>query len=422
MKDRLRKSGWVALICLLVLSLAVIVAGCGDKETGTTAAGDKETGTTATGEAKEITIGIQEGLSGPLSPFAAPAAWGYTAAAKYINDNGGINIDGEKYLVELYWQDNKSTAEGSVAAANDMVSKDIKYITGSYPSYNIMATATVSDPAGQLFFTIWNDNTANYFDPNFNHLQFLVGASCSSMVLGELGYLKANYPTVKNLVYADIDVTVEDSEPLYRKFAAELGFEIVGDAVVFSQDLTDTTPIAQKIVARKPDGVLLGNGPVEMYVIKSLRDLGFTGPILLGSLVDPASVLSVVGPEGSTDFVGSGVSESTPGLSELAKAAIPYIQAASDDGLFTYSRLNTFNAIWCFKVAMEKAQSLDPEAIAASLESMGPDETIETVYGPGKMGGLETYGIGHAVITDVPVQLLMNGAVADGGWFKVDVK
>ena len=43
---------------------------------------------------------------------------------------------------------------------------------------------------------------------------------------------------------------------------------------------------------------------------------------------------------------------------------------------------------------IQKAQSFDTDKVRAALESM---KTIDTIYGQGKMGGQEEFGINHVV-------------------------
>jgi hypothetical protein len=75
-----------------------------------------------------------------------------------------------------------------------------------------------------------------------------------------------------------------------------------------------------------------------------------------------------------------------------------------------------FDAIYTMVQAIEHAQSLDPAVVAASWEKMG---TIDTVFGPGKMGGLETYGINHSVYTQLPILRLENNVLSWGTWENV---
>ena len=75
-----------------------------------------------------------------------------------------------------------------------------------------------------------------------------------------------------------------------------------------------------------------------------------------------------------------------------------------------------FQAIYVLVQAIEKAQSLDPTVIKGSWEKM---KAIDTVYGPGRMGGLKTYGINHTVCHPCPIQALQDGQVKWVKWVDV---
>jgi hypothetical protein len=82
-------------------------------------------------------------------------------------------------------------------------------------------------------------------------------------------------------------------------------------------------------------------------------------------------------------------------------------------GRFDMMMAQGFDAIYTMVQAIEKAQSLDPKVVAATWEKM---DTIDTVFGPGKMGGLETYGIRHSVYTKLPILRLEDNKLIWGSW------
>jgi hypothetical protein len=63
--------------------------------------------------------------------------------------------------------------------------------------------------------------------------------------------------------------------------------------------------------------------------------------------------------------------------------------------------------------AIQNAQSLDPKVVAAAWAKM---DSIDTVIGPGKMGGLETYGINHSVYAQLPILRVENNVLSWGTW------
>jgi hypothetical protein len=75
-----------------------------------------------------------------------------------------------------------------------------------------------------------------------------------------------------------------------------------------------------------------------------------------------------------------------------------------------------FNAPYCLIQAIEHANSLDPDVVK---DSWGEMTSIETAYGSGRMGGMNTYGINHTVTYPMPLTALQNGEVVWVKWQEV---
>jgi len=78
----------------------------------------------------------------------------------------------------------------------------------------------------------------------------------------------------------------------------------------------------------------------------------------------------------------------------------------------------TANGMWELPQVIQKAQSLDTTVVRDTFEKM---DTIETLFGTGHMGGLQTYGLRHSVSHPLPVTTLNEGVVASGGWVNFTV-
>jgi hypothetical protein len=65
--------------------------------------------------------------------------------------------------------------------------------------------------------------------------------------------------------------------------------------------------------------------------------------------------------------------------------------------------------------AIEKAQSFDPDKVVDTWEKM---TEIDTIFGKGRMGGRDYFGINHVVIRPVPLSRIMNRKVETVGFFE----
>jgi hypothetical protein len=57
---------------------------------------------------------------------------------------------------------------------------------------------------------------------------------------------------------------------------------------------------------------------------------------------------------------------------------------------------------------IEKAQSLDPDKIVATIEKM---MSVDTIWGKGRWGGQEIFGVNHVIIRPVTISRIANGKV-----------
>ena len=70
------------------------------------------------------------------------------AAAAWINDKGGINIKGDKYLIKIIAEDSKGSADGMIAAATKLIFDDkVKFIIGgvSIPPFRAAISKLTED-------------------------------------------------------------------------------------------------------------------------------------------------------------------------------------------------------------------------------------------------------------------------------------
>lgn len=72
----------------------------------------------------EIVIGASIPLSGPLAGFGQYQKWGYEAAVKEVNRNGGLLVDGRQLPVRLVLRDDKSDPNVTAGNTESLLSRD----------------------------------------------------------------------------------------------------------------------------------------------------------------------------------------------------------------------------------------------------------------------------------------------------------
>lgn len=386
------------IFLVLVLVLIHSIALCADKS-------------------ETLKIGFLAGLTGFASDTERIYPQGAEMASEYINNRGGITIKGQRYLIELIIEDDRCTADGTVAAAKKLVyDLRVKFIAGTIMPFIVSAAATVTEPAGVVRAVLWNCATPAELGPNTPYT-FLVQPGTIEMAIGGLKYLTEAYPKAKRIVMINPDDgAIPHISPIVKDIANKYGISVLGDIVGFPLDTIDYTPFAIKAIARDPDGIAIMNGwPQNLgFILKAGRERGYNKPIFGCAFTTAQDVAEVAGKEVSTDFFCLGSSATDPYMPPLMKEIMEKAQAK-----YGHQRVNElgrgFDGVWSIAQAIEAAQSLDPDVVKKSWEKM---DKIETLFGTGRMGGLKTYGIRHAIGHPLPVSRLVEGKVVNVNWIK----
>ena len=102
-------------------------------------------------ETKVLKIGSVDSLTGWMAAGEQPTNDGAKLAVEWVNDKGGITVNGEKYKLELITEDAKSSPEGMAAACTKLVEKDkVKFVIGGVNPVMNIAASSVTEPAGSV--------------------------------------------------------------------------------------------------------------------------------------------------------------------------------------------------------------------------------------------------------------------------------
>ncbi len=361
------------------------------------------------GAAKTLRIGAILAMSGWYASFDAMEAKHLQAVADIINDRGGVSVKGEKYKVELVIEDGKSTMDGFGAAATRLAYDDkVKFVLGPSAFFGLASTP-IFEQAKVLHVSSWNTFQPGEMDANTPYA-FLGMNSTLGILPGSVKAMKKEFPNVKKLVVT----TADDGAPPYmmpkvKKILAVDGISVI-DTILFPNEMEDFSPIAAKANSYKEaDGVMnLLSSPVGVAsIIKGLRALGNNKPVICVQTVPADEILSICGKAAGDNVMTSGIAPLAKGNPALINEV--FTRAGGKPPMF----LLNATGFWTLYKVIEAANSLDPAVVKAKWESM---DKVETLFGPGFMGGQESYGIKHAVTHPVPYNKLVKGEVVVGGW------
>jgi branched-chain amino acid transport system substrate-binding protein len=383
------------ILFMVVVVVALVFGGCGGKEP----------------EAKTLKIGLVYGLTGPGSQMQLAKVKTHEMCAEYINDRGGITINGDKYLIELVAADNENSPAGSVTAATKLVHQDqVKFVIGCVVPVQCDAVASVTEPAQVLYVAertdIVHPDRPYYFTPNYGFASPLPGLYEALLEL---------YPGVNKIGYlVEDEAGARAVADLSHNIARGHGLTVL-EPVIHPWEAPEYAPEWTKVLGMEPDAVDQGLKMPDSTAacVRQGRELGYNGPIIAAIPGDPHLIINMIGKEYATDFIYAAFDVYGPEAPPMVKEIVELWDSKYSEA-FDADSPETWDAMWVLKQAIEKAQSIDPTAVAKAWETM---DTFESCKGTGRMGGAQTFGINHMGFAPCPVTRLQNGEIEFIKWF-----
>jgi ABC-type branched-subunit amino acid transport system substrate-binding protein len=393
--------------CIIaVLIVSSILIGCAP---AAPSASTPSTPAAPSAAAKEFKIGNIETITGISSDNLKISAWGDLIGQDYINDHGGFTVNGQKYTVKVVQQDNQFNPDRAAAAAESLVADGVKFVTGCYPEFIRMAVNSVLRPANVLYVPAYDAADPPEMDKDLNKYTFYINGGTLAFYDMGLKGIKILHPEVKTAAFCLIDDgSIAGSKPYFQKKATENGIELL-DIIGYAPTATDYSPYAQKLMALKPDVILVGNGPTEgeATVLRLVREMGYTKPVAMVNSNPMEDVTTVAGPAASTNFLGISIRADNPDLAPITKEvfAISMAKHNKADNLI----VDGFSQVYSTVKVIEMAQSFDVATVASKWESL---DEVPSGWGTSKMGGMQTWGFKHFAHQKMYIYTAENNVIA----------
>jgi branched-chain amino acid transport system substrate-binding protein len=279
---------------------------------------------------KVLKIGVLGVMSGPAASWGLVNRYSAEATAHMINEQGGWEIGGEKYRIQVVSIDDQNDPKLSVAGAERLVYQEgIKYIIGP----NVDTTAAAIVPVlerGKAMNFPYAFSQALYTPPRSNSVLGMIASYQAGPVIYK--YLKEN-KGVKGVSF----IARNESDPLNQRNEGVKAAEVLGLKVISSKDTyepgtTDFTPVMSRVVRQNPDLIVLsGVAPADApLLIRTARELGYKG-LLSTETAQDAKILTEVAGKAANGFISVG-GASTPEIrsSYMAEFVNRYVKVAGE--------------------------------------------------------------------------------------------
>ncbi|MFM0223005.1 ABC transporter substrate-binding protein [Paraburkholderia dipogonis] len=355
-----------------------------------------------------IKFGVSAPLSGPGAPWGKGAEFLCKEAAKEIKGAGGIKVKGTSYNIECIAYDNKYTATDGTKVAQTLLNRDgVKYMcaVGSAP---ILAAQSLTERQGALLFTqTW---TKNGKGPDFP-LTFSDIVTPFEVAPAMIQYVTKAYPQAKTIALLNVDdANGHGAADIVRPLWEKAGVKVL-TSDFYAHGTTEFQPAAQRLAALKPDMIDIASAPPAVIgqVLKELSVLGYKGIKIATDGTAAEGIVATGGAAAEGLYMGAAITFDGPSVTEhqrkLNAAAKPLIGES-----LSIASNPCYDAVYMLKAGAEKAQSLDPKAIAAAL----PTTRYTSFYADNVgFGGKAVYGSDVQPKLPVYITQIENGKVVE---------
>jgi branched-chain amino acid transport system substrate-binding protein len=277
-----------------------------------------------------LKIGVLGVMSGPAASWGLVNKYCAEATAQMVNEQGGVEIGGDKYKVEIVSIDDKNDPKLAVSGAERLVYQEgIKYIIGP----NVDTTATSIQPVVEAAGAIhipYAFSKQLYTPPHGNAILGMI----ASYQAGPIIY---KYLMAEKGVQSVSFIARNESDPLNQRdegvaAAGKLGLEVLSSEDTYEPGTTDFFPVMSKVVGQDPDLLVLsGVAPADApLLIRAARELGYQG-ILSTETAQDIKILNEVAGELAEGFISVG-GASTPEIRSdyMEQFADRYVDVAGE--------------------------------------------------------------------------------------------
>ena len=346
-----------------------------------------------------IKFGISTPLSGPAAPWGIPHKNATELIFDEINGQGGLEIGGKKYKLEVVAYDHKYVIAEGVATVNRLIAKDgVKYIS-------VLGGAVVKaneEPVNENGVLNLPLAYAEGLVSPKNPLTFHSFPSPPETTTF-WKWIKEHQPQIKRVAtISPNDDTGWWSIKVETAFVEKLGYQMAGKEF-FERSMTDFNPVLLRILAQKPDIISVLASPAGSVglIIKQARELGFKGRFIHIGQVDTSVVANIAGKANVEGMWVHGYVQSP--LPEKVKSW--QARYTKKYGEWNATSIDFTNPAFAFVAAVKKAQSLDQKKIAEALQTV----EFENLWGKAHFGGKDYYGVGNQIIYPMPFAEVKDG-------------
>lgn len=332
-----------------------------------------------------ITLGSAISLTGKYSTNGGHTQKGYDLAIKVINAKGGVKIDGKTYMLAVKYYDDESTPARGTELAERLIEQDgVKFVLGPYSSGLTKAMAPVMEKH-KVPMVEANGASRSIFTKGYKYTFAVLSTSeqylASSIALAaELAKAAGKKPSDLKLSGAfENDPFSQDIRAGVLEDAKKLGIKVVIDDKL-PKELNDMAPTLTKTKALRPDILVVsGHAKGAATAIKQIAEMKVDIPLLAMTHCDSAQIIKKFGKDAEYTLCAQQWDRTLKYKDDYFGSAEDFAKMFEAEYKYAppYQAAESAAAVLVFKLAFERAKSIDPVKVRDALAKTN----IETFYG-----------------------------------------
>lgn len=334
---------------------------------------------TARAQAKKLVFGGSVPLSGGAAETGLNVNNGYLTAVKYLNEQGGVDIAGTKYQLELRLFDDASDPSRATTLIQRLLDDNVDFFLGSFGSNIVLPTAAITERAEKPMVQAGGGS-----DQIFNQgYQFVFGMfpRATRQFQSTVAFFKTLNPQPKTFsVIATNDAFSKTFAAGIVKDCQAAGYQLL-ENYLLPEQISDASSVLSSVRSKTPDMLLCAMHDQNSLLIARQMIATGTNVGLLFQGLGPqlASYREALGKHANGIFYSTYWDQRTtwkdpffgsPGdfaayYAKNVSRPIAYHVAAGAACIITYVK------------AMQAARSIDPVKVRDALAATD----LETLYG-----------------------------------------
>ncbi|MBZ8132380.1 ABC transporter substrate-binding protein [Afifella sp. IM 167] len=345
---------------------------------------------TAAQAQEELNMGAVVTLSGPGAAWGQGMLYAEQMAAEDVNKDGGLEVGGKKYKINVTAYDDKYKANEAVTAANRIVFEDgVKYIIGTTGSAPALAIQPITEKNGVIIMMLAFTDKALSPDKPYSFRPVLTTVETATPMIKWLAQEKG----VKRVggLFVNDESGQQQHEWLSKAYEAA-GIPLHATES-FERDRVDMVPLITRLMAQNIDAIdLNGISPSTAGLIaKQAREMGFTGLLVRSGGPATEEIVNVAGAETVEGMLV--YTQIDPSNEEVAAYAKRY-QDTYGKAMNGFSPSFYDGTHMLFQAMQDAGTVTDVDKVRVALENI---KDYDGILGTLNWTGKDTYGIDHQI-------------------------